>query len=69
MGGGHYTAYVNGPDGEWYTMDDSYVSKLDDLRKITSSAAYVLFYKRRHPEHSDYVRGLRKRGAKKEEKE
>ena len=44
MGGGHYTAYVkNIESGEWWNMDDSHVSRADESR-ITSSAAYVLFY-------------------------
>ena len=45
MGGGHYTAYVkNMESGEWWNMDDSHVSRVADESRITSSAAYVLFY-------------------------
>eukprot|EP00743_Colponemidia_sp_Colp-15_P008090 GILK01008766.1.p1 GENE.GILK01008766.1~~GILK01008766.1.p1 ORF type:complete len:438 (+),score=90.92 GILK01008766.1:183-1316(+) len=46
MGGGHYTAFCKLQDGNWYDFDDSYVSRIDES-KIVSSSAYVLFYKRR----------------------
>ena len=46
MGGGHYTAYGKNINGNWYDFNDSSVSSLRDLSSITSSAAYVLFYKR-----------------------
>ncbi|TPX62619.1 hypothetical protein PhCBS80983_g00391 [Powellomyces hirtus] len=48
LGGGHYTAYAkNCLDNEWYNFDDSHVSKTDEWR-IMTSAAYFLFYQRRH---------------------
>jgi len=48
MGGGHYTAYVlNGVDGHWYEHDDTHVSRVRSIHHIRSSAAYILFYKRR----------------------
>ncbi|CEI95348.1 hypothetical protein RMCBS344292_09537 [Rhizopus microsporus] len=47
MGGGHYTAYAqNAIDKQWYDFDDTSVTKIDE-RRIKTSAAYVLFYKRR----------------------
>ena len=48
LGGGHYNAYVrNHTDGVWYCHDDSSVSRVRSLSDIRSSAAYVLFYKKR----------------------
>jgi ubiquitin carboxyl-terminal hydrolase 4/11 len=47
LGGGHYTAYAkNALDNAWYDFNDSSVrpAMTDDL---VSSAAYILFYKRR----------------------
>ncbi|KAI7870840.1 hypothetical protein BDF14DRAFT_1770291 [Spinellus fusiger] len=47
MGGGHYTAYAqNEKDHAWYNFDDSHVSKTG-VDKVKTSAAYLLFYKRR----------------------
>lgn len=47
LGGGHYTAYgKNHFDEKWYDFNDSSVSSASG-REIVSSAAYVLFYKRR----------------------
>ncbi|KAF7729033.1 CSN-associated deubiquitinating enzyme Ubp12 [Apophysomyces ossiformis] len=47
MGGGHYTAYAqNCDDAEWYNFDDSHVSKVA-ASEVKTSAAYLLFYKRR----------------------
>jgi len=46
-GFGHYTAFAfNHHAKDWYRFDDSSVSKLDKL-EVCSTAAYVLFYKRR----------------------
>eukprot|EP00826_Nyctotherus_ovalis_P044479 TRINITY_DN4801_c0_g5_i1.p1 TRINITY_DN4801_c0_g5~~TRINITY_DN4801_c0_g5_i1.p1 ORF type:complete len:567 (-),score=114.62 TRINITY_DN4801_c0_g5_i1:85-1785(-) len=42
---GHYTAFAMNK-GEWYKFDDSSVYKVDKSQ-ICSTAAYVLFYKRR----------------------
>jgi ubiquitin carboxyl-terminal hydrolase 4/11/15 len=50
MSFGHYTAYAKNPiDNCWYNFDDSSVEPIrGDLKNsIVSSAAYVLFYKRR----------------------
>ena len=48
MGGGHYTAYVKAmTNGRWYNCDDSRVAEVSDETKLVSSAAYMLFYKRR----------------------
>jgi ubiquitin carboxyl-terminal hydrolase 4/11/15 len=49
LNGGHYTAACqNSIDGEWYYFDDSSVSAIGASRqKIVTSAAYLLFYRRR----------------------
>jgi len=50
MGGGHYTAFAkNLLNNQWYNLDDNSVSRMDDTKQLKSSAAYVLFYKRREP--------------------
>ncbi|KAI3336403.1 UCH-domain-containing protein [Xylariaceae sp. AK1471] len=47
LGGGHYTAYAkNFIDGQWYSYNDSMVSKTSTER-IVDSSAYMLFYRRR----------------------
>lgn len=46
MGGGHYTAYAKAKDGKWYRFDDSSVSPMDESA-VKTSAAYVLFYRRK----------------------
>mmetsp|Transcript_1956 Transcript_1956/g.3413 ORF Transcript_1956/g.3413 Transcript_1956/m.3413 type:complete len:109 (+) Transcript_1956:2968-3294(+) len=46
LNGGHYTAYCKNPDGNWYDFNDSHVS-LASQKGICSSAAYILFYRRR----------------------
>jgi ubiquitin carboxyl-terminal hydrolase 4/11/15 len=45
-GGGHYTAICKNFDNNWYSYDDSSVSKASPDEVVTS-AAYVLFYRRR----------------------
>ncbi len=47
LGGGHYTAYALSDDGTWCHYDDSRVSTNVDPKDVVSSAAYVLYYKRR----------------------
>ncbi|KAJ3281959.1 ubiquitin carboxyl-terminal hydrolase [Borealophlyctis nickersoniae] len=48
LGGGHYTAYAKNPlDDEWYNFDDSRVTKVE-ADNVMTSAAYLLFYQRRH---------------------
>ncbi|KAL2002392.1 hypothetical protein VTN02DRAFT_60 [Thermoascus thermophilus] len=48
LGGGHYTAFAkNFTNGEWYEYNDSHVSKAIDPQKVVTSAAYLLFYRRR----------------------
>ncbi|KAL2164269.1 hypothetical protein VTH06DRAFT_3485 [Thermothelomyces fergusii] len=48
LGGGHYTAFAkNFFDGEWYEYNDSSVSKQKDTSRVVTSAAYLLFYRRR----------------------
>ena len=46
LNGGHYTACGKNIDGEWYNFNDSSVSSAARER-VQSSAAYVLFYRRR----------------------
>ncbi|KAI8963906.1 UCH-domain-containing protein [Daldinia sp. FL1419] len=47
LGGGHYTAHAkNFIDGQWYTYNDSSVSRASPDR-IVDSSAYLLFYRRR----------------------
>ncbi|UKZ80751.1 hypothetical protein TrVFT333_008515 [Trichoderma virens FT-333] len=48
LGGGHYTAYAkNFVDGRWYNYNDSSVSAVSDPSSVVTSAAYLLFYRRR----------------------
>ncbi|KAL5624058.1 hypothetical protein BROUX41_004118 [Berkeleyomyces rouxiae] len=48
LGGGHYTATAkNFVDGNWYNFNDSSVSRVRDPAGVSSSAAYLLFYRRR----------------------
>ncbi|KAK4190445.1 UCH-domain-containing protein [Podospora australis] len=48
LGGGHYTAYAkNFNDDQWYEYNDTSVSKCQDPQKVVTSAAYLLFYRRR----------------------
>lgn len=47
MGGGHYTACAkNFVQDKWYNYNDSHVSPSSPDQAV-SSAAYVLFYRRR----------------------
>ncbi|KAI1492443.1 hypothetical protein F5X96DRAFT_626311 [Biscogniauxia mediterranea] len=47
LGGGHYTAYAkNFVDDQWYSYNDSTVTKTSSDR-IVDSSAYLLFYRRR----------------------
>jgi len=53
LGFGHYTAFAaraSAPSGptEWYEFDDSRVSRVSK-EDVQTSAAYVLYYKRRRP--------------------
>ncbi|KAK2827813.1 hypothetical protein FQN49_007313 [Arthroderma sp. PD_2] len=48
LGGGHYTAYArNFVDGNWYEFNDSHVTMKRDPSSVVTSAAYLLFYRRR----------------------
>jgi len=47
LGFGHYTSFARNPiDNQWYEFDDSHVSRKNPNDLITS-AAYVLFYRRK----------------------
>ncbi|KAJ4294107.1 hypothetical protein N0V90_007797 [Kalmusia sp. IMI 367209] len=48
LGGGHYTAYAkNFFDQQWYEYNDSSVMKRSNPESVISTAAYLLFYRRR----------------------
>lgn len=47
LGGGHYTAYILSDDGTWCYYDDASVRTNEDPKKVVSTAAYVLYYRRR----------------------
>ncbi|EFP82394.2 S-formylglutathione hydrolase [Puccinia graminis f. sp. tritici CRL 75-36-700-3] len=48
LGGGHYTAFAkNEEDGKWHNYDDSHVTEVNSPERVKSSAAYLLFYRRR----------------------
>eukprot|EP00488_Nonionellina_sp_1-RS-2012_P002636 TRINITY_DN515_c0_g1_i1.p1 TRINITY_DN515_c0_g1~~TRINITY_DN515_c0_g1_i1.p1 ORF type:complete len:223 (-),score=78.88 TRINITY_DN515_c0_g1_i1:5-673(-) len=50
MGGGHYTAYAkNLENKEWYHLDDSRTTKVQNVQQVVSSSAYVLYYYKRNP--------------------
>lgn len=55
LGGGHYTAYALNDEGEWCNFDDSRVTKNVDESEVVSSAAYVLYYRRRDVKVEDEV--------------
>ncbi|RUS20144.1 hypothetical protein BC937DRAFT_86292, partial [Endogone sp. FLAS-F59071] len=47
LGGGHYTAYAkNFETNVWYNFDDNHVTSVD-VKSIMTTAAYLLFYRRR----------------------
>lgn len=52
LGGGHYTAYCLNEDGKWCYYDDSRITEDVDPKEVVSSAAYVLYYKRRDVDSS-----------------
>lgn len=48
LGGGHYTATArNWINGRWYDFNDSFVREARSARDAVSTAAYVLFFRRR----------------------
>ncbi|KIW02119.1 hypothetical protein, variant [Verruconis gallopava] len=55
LGGGHYTAYAkNFVDEQWYEYNDSSVSKRP-ASSVVTSAAYLLFYRRRTSGPNKYL--------------
>eukprot|EP00299_Pterocystis_sp_00344_P019385 c9622_g2_i1.p1 GENE.c9622_g2_i1~~c9622_g2_i1.p1 ORF type:complete len:861 (-),score=224.95 c9622_g2_i1:116-2350(-) len=49
LGGGHYTAFCqHHTSGKWYHFDDSLCSPITE-EEIKTTAAYVLFYRKREP--------------------
>lgn len=64
MGGGHYTAYCkNAKKNAWYDFNDSMVSPQDPDDLVTS-AAYVLFYRRRDNDRGKSISVEPKNGEK-----
>ncbi|PGG96817.1 ubiquitin carboxyl-terminal hydrolase 4/11/15 [Blastomyces parvus] len=58
LGGGHYTAYAkNFMNDTWYEYNDSHVTKKNNPASVVTSAAYLLFYRRRSdvPLGGDYL--------------
>jgi len=53
LGGGHYTAYAKN-NGLWCHFDDSRVTEGVDEQDVVSSAAYVLYYRRRDVANLDW---------------
>lgn len=48
LNGGHYTAYVkNMLSGKWFDMNDSSCNQVRNPKEVVSSAAYLLFYRKR----------------------
>lgn len=46
--GGHYTSYVKNANGKWYHFNDAQVSEIEDIKKIVSTKAYCLFYRKKN---------------------
>lgn len=58
LGGGHYTASVwNFRDNQWYYFNDSRVTKIDDPKDTITSAAYLLFYRKRTVNNQKFLGG------------
>lgn len=58
MGGGHYTAYAKlNESDKWYCFDDSNTYPVQ-AKDVVTSAAYVLFYRRRQETLQDRGRPL-----------
>ena len=55
LGGGHYTAFCHVEGQGWAHFNDSDVSP-EDAAHVQSSAAYLLFYRRRAEAERDVVR-------------
>lgn len=53
LGGGHYTAYAQSDGGNWCYFDDSKVITCVNENEVVSSAAYVLYYRRKDIEFGD----------------
>jgi ubiquitin carboxyl-terminal hydrolase 4/11/15 len=58
LGGGHYFAYCkNSIKKEWYTFNDSTVTSMNETQIVTS-AAYVLFYRKKDFQKSININDL-----------
>jgi Ubiquitin carboxyl-terminal hydrolase len=59
LGGGHYTAYAINDDGVWCHYDDSRITSHISPSEVVSSAAYVLYYRRRDvPVDMEYIQKI-----------
>lgn len=59
LGGGHYTAYAVNDDGVWCHYDDSRITSHIIPSEVVSSAAYVLYYRRRDvPVDMEYIQKI-----------
>jgi ubiquitin C-terminal hydrolase len=45
--GGHYTSFVKTADGAWMHFDDEQMEVIDNEKKLITSNAYCLFYRKK----------------------
>jgi ubiquitin carboxyl-terminal hydrolase 8 len=45
--GGHYTACIKNPNGNWYHFNDQSVSMVQNISKLKSPRAYCFFYRKK----------------------
>jgi len=45
--GGHYTACIKNPNGNWYHFNDQSVSMVQNVSKLKSPRAYCFFYRKK----------------------
>ena len=45
--GGHYTACIKNPNGNWYHFNDQSVNIMQDISKLKSPNAYCFFYRKK----------------------
>jgi ubiquitin carboxyl-terminal hydrolase 8 len=51
LGRGHYHCFAkNRDDSNWYSFNDNFVKKVDQLAQLLTSSAYLLFYSKTSPE-------------------
>lgn len=44
--GGHYTSYIKNANGKWYLINDTSLTEISDNKKIITTQAYCLFYRK-----------------------